>query len=89
MPGSGNVNADVAMRVSRLQVASQMTVRVNGALQRNVEIPGPPATAQEYDTFDRLGGPVPVPLRFALALQARLERRFVHLPYCSVANRPT
>ena len=69
VPGSSSVNADVAMRVSRLQVASQMTVRVNDALQRKVEIPGPPAAAQEFDTFDRLAGPVPVPLRFGLALK--------------------
>jgi Alpha-(1->3)-arabinofuranosyltransferase len=69
VPGTSGSTANVAMRISRLQVASQMNVRVNGALQRKVELPGPAAGPQAYDTFDRLEGPVPVPIRFALTLQ--------------------
>lgn len=69
VPGKSAVNANVAMRVSRLQVLPEMTVRVNGVPQKRLTIGGPAAKTQEYDTFDRLAGPVPVALRFDLGLQ--------------------
>ena len=60
--------AQVAMRVSRLQVSGLMNVVVRPGAARSVILPGPSATDQQYDSVDNLDGPVPVPVRFELDL---------------------
>ncbi|HYL28181.1 MAG TPA: hypothetical protein VEW74_10145, partial [Candidatus Nitrosotalea sp.] len=69
VPGGAPVRAQVAMRLSRLQVAGLMTVAVNGAAPLSVMLAGAAAKDQQYDTIDRLDGPVPVPVSFPLNLQ--------------------
>ncbi|MGB6522660.1 MAG: alpha-(1-_3)-arabinofuranosyltransferase family protein [Candidatus Cybelea sp.] len=59
----------VAMHVSRLQVGPVMTVAVNGGTQRDVVLAGPSGAAQDYDSVERLEGPVPQPANFTLALR--------------------
>ena len=58
----------VAMKVSRLQIGSVLTVAVNGGVQRTLALPGGNAGAQEYDTIDRLTGPAPVAVTADLTL---------------------
>jgi hypothetical protein len=70
VPGSSAVRARVAMRVSRLQVSNALTVSNDDGTEQNVVLSGPPANAQEYDTVERLAGPVPVPVEFTIALHA-------------------
>ncbi len=69
VPGTGALRAQVAMRLSRLQVAGLMTVTVPGFPAQNVSLPGPAAGDQQYDTMDRLDGPAPVAVRFPLGLR--------------------
>ncbi len=69
VPGSSGVRARVSMRMSRLQAADAMTIGVNGAQAQSVQIPGPAAGDQAYDTPDRLDGPVPVPIQFTIDLR--------------------
>jgi hypothetical protein len=69
VPGSSGVRAKVSMRVSRLQVSGAVTVTTNRTMPLNVEVAGPPANAQAYDTVSKLEGPPPVPLSFVAALQ--------------------
>lgn len=68
VPGQDSVRTNVTMHVSRLQVSDQLTVSGAGGSPVNVTLPGPPSTDQEYDTVDRLDGPVPVAIHFPLAL---------------------
>ncbi|MBV8530998.1 MAG: DUF3367 domain-containing protein [Candidatus Eremiobacteraeota bacterium] len=67
--GHNGVRARVSMRLSRLQASSAMTVAVRGGASQSVALPGPAAGAQEYDTVDRLDGPVPQPVSFSLDLR--------------------
>ncbi len=66
--GRAAVRSRVHMRVSRLQVSDSMTVSANGATQ-NIALPGPGGNAQAYDAADKLNGPVPLPIDFALTLR--------------------
>jgi Alpha-(1->3)-arabinofuranosyltransferase len=68
VPGSQAARARAAMRISRLQVGSAMTVSVNGASPVNVRITGPAALPQAYDTPSKLDGPPPVPVTFDVTL---------------------
>ncbi|MGB8910243.1 MAG: alpha-(1-_3)-arabinofuranosyltransferase family protein [Candidatus Cybelea sp.] len=68
VPGSNGVRAQVAMRVSRLQVSELMSVAVRAGAAKSVILPGPSAADQQYDSVDNLDGPVPVPVRFELDL---------------------
>ncbi|MGC1382110.1 MAG: alpha-(1-_3)-arabinofuranosyltransferase family protein, partial [Candidatus Baltobacteraceae bacterium] len=68
VPGSNDVRARVFMRVSRLQVADTVTVRVDGRKQQTGVLSGPPADAQAYDSIAQLDGPVPVPIALQLKL---------------------
>jgi Alpha-(1->3)-arabinofuranosyltransferase len=68
VPGANPIRARVSMRISRLQVTGVMTVTVNGGTPQNVVIPGPPANEQQYDTLNRLDGPAPAAVSFALDL---------------------
>jgi hypothetical protein len=67
--GTGGVRARVSMRVSRLQVADVMTVSVAGTAAQSILLPGQDATGQAYDTIDRLDGPVPGVVHFAVELR--------------------
>ncbi len=69
VPGSSGARAQVSMRISRLQVADTMTVTVNGGSPQRVQVPGPAADGQAYDTIGRLDGPAPVEIRFPLDLR--------------------
>lgn len=69
VPGRNAVRTNVTMRLSRLQVSDQVTVSADGASPVDVTIPGPAAADQEYDTVDRLEGPVPVAIAFPLSLR--------------------
>jgi hypothetical protein len=69
VPGSSSVRADVLMRASRLQVSGAVTVTTNGAMPRNVELVGPPANAQTYDTDSKLAGGWPTRVGFGLLLK--------------------
>ena len=67
--GSTPVRAQVAMRLSRLQVSNAMTVSVKGFAPVTVSLPGPAAKESQYDTVDTLDGPTPVPVRFEIGLR--------------------
>ena len=69
VPGSGNVVARAAVKISRLQVGSVLSLAVNGSVQRTIALSGGNAGAQEYDTTDQLQGPAPVPVTVDLALR--------------------
>jgi len=69
VPGTSAVRTNVSMRVSRLQVADAMTVRVKGSSRLTVTLPGAAGTDQQYDTIDQLDGPTPQLVHFALDLQ--------------------
>jgi hypothetical protein len=69
VPGTTAARAQVAMRVSRLQVSGLMNVGVRGEPMRSVILPGPSAADDQYDSTESLGGPVPVLVRFELDLQ--------------------
>jgi hypothetical protein len=68
VPGTSNVVARVAMKISRLQVGSVLNLAVNGGVQRTLTLPGGNAGAQEYDTTDRLTGPAPAAVTADLTL---------------------
>ena len=68
-PGTRNVVARAAVKISRLQVGSVLNLAVNGSVQRTVTLPGGNAGAQEYDTTDQLEGPPPVPVAVDLTLR--------------------
>lgn len=68
VPNRNGALTRVAMRVSRLQVGPVMTVAVDGATQHDIVLGGSSANAQDYDSVDRLEGPLPVPLTFTVAL---------------------
>jgi hypothetical protein len=70
VPGTSGARTRVAMRISRLQVSDAMSVTVNGSRSQIVQIPGPAAGGQAYDTPDRLEGPSPVAIAFTLDLRA-------------------
>jgi hypothetical protein len=67
-PRGNGVRARVAMRVSRLQVGGTMTVTLKGGASQNVTLPGPAASAQQYDAIDHLDGPGPTAVAFNLDL---------------------
>lgn len=69
VPGTRGARVRVSMRISRLQVADAMTVTVKGSSPQSVALPGRPASADEYDTVERLDGPAPAPVTFALDLR--------------------
>jgi hypothetical protein len=69
VPGSGNIVARVAMKISRLQVGSVLSLAVNGGVQRTVTLAGLNASEQEYDTADRLEGAPPVSVTLNLTLR--------------------
>ncbi len=68
VPGSQNVDADVAMRIGRLQVLGDMTVSADGGAQHTVALAGTAASSQAYDSTTSLEGPDAVPATFVLAL---------------------
>jgi hypothetical protein len=69
VPGKSAVHADVSMRLSRLQVSDSLSVHDDAGSAINVALPGPGANDQQYDTVERLGGPVPVAITFPLVLR--------------------
>ncbi|HEY1867239.1 MAG TPA: hypothetical protein VGG70_03025, partial [Candidatus Cybelea sp.] len=69
VPGQNAVRANATMRVSRLQVSDLLTVSVDGGSPVNATVPGPQAGDQQYDTVDRLDGPVPAALSLPLSLR--------------------
>ncbi len=69
VPGSSNVVARAAVKISRLEVGSVLSLAANGNVQRTVTLPGGNAGAQEYDTTDQLQGPAPVPVTVDLTLR--------------------
>jgi hypothetical protein len=68
VPGTRNVVARAAMKISRLQVGSELNLAVNGRVQRTLTLAGGSAGAQEYDSTDRLTGPAPVGVTADLTL---------------------
>jgi hypothetical protein len=68
VPGTRNVVARAAMKISRLQVGSELNLAVNGRVQRTLTLAGGNAGAQEYDSTDRLTGPAPVGVTADLTL---------------------
>jgi len=70
VPGSSNVIARAAVKISRLQVGNVLSLAVNGGVQRRITLPGPNGGAQAYDTTDQLEGPPPVPVTVDLTLRS-------------------
>ncbi|MGA7202555.1 MAG: alpha-(1-_3)-arabinofuranosyltransferase family protein [Candidatus Cybelea sp.] len=68
VPGTRNVVARAAMKISRLQVGSVLNLAVNGRAQRTLTLAGGNAGAQEYDSTDQLTGPAPVGVTADLTL---------------------
>jgi hypothetical protein len=68
VPGTRNVVARAAMKISRLQVGSVLNLAVNGRVQRTLTLAGGNAGAQEYDSTDQLTGPAPVGVTADLTL---------------------
>ncbi|HVR46362.1 MAG TPA: alpha-(1-_3)-arabinofuranosyltransferase family protein [Candidatus Binatia bacterium] len=68
VPGSQGVDANVAMRVGRLQVSGDMSVAVDGGAQQAVTLAGSAAASQAYDSATSLGGPAAALATFRLTL---------------------
>lgn len=69
VPGNQGARVKAAMRISRLQVDGSMTITVKGAPAQTVALPGSAAGADQFDSVDRIDGPIPQLVSFTLDLR--------------------
>lgn len=83
VPGSSPIIARASIRISRLQVARDLSVGVDDGASQHVDLAGLPAGGAAFDTLTQLDGPAPSATTFTLSLHPGwnvVKMHFANLP---------